>query len=263
MKKFILIIVAAFVFLPGQLFAWAQRGHDAVAYIAELNLKPSAKKKIEQILGNHSIVYYSVWMDTNKQKPGYEVLKDCHTAYVDDVTKQHFVSKYKPTGGDAVTMVEDCWKRLKDYHNQPDSVVVVNLYALIHILGDMHCPGHVYYESMRPKLNKFPVTFMGTKTTLHGVWDGGLVDRAHSGWFYTEWAHQLNRLSKKEIKEITAGTPAEWFHRTAVDTHMIYDKGVPGAKLGRDYINEMLPMAERQIQIAGYRLAHILNDIFG
>ncbi len=263
MKKLILTVAAALVFMPHQLFAWGQRGHDAVAYIAELNLKPSAKKKIEKILGNHSIVYYSVWMDINKQKPGYAVLKDCHTAYADDQTQLHIISKHKPTGGDAVTMVEDCWARLKDYKNLPDSTVVVNLYALIHILGDMHCPGHVYYDSMWPDLNKYPVKLMGAETTLHSVWDSGLVDRLHPGWFYTEWGHQLDRLSEKEIKEITAGTPSEWFHRTAVETRVIYDKGVKGANLQRDYIDDMQPMAERQLQLAGYRLAHILNDIFG
>ena len=263
MKKIILTVAAALILLPLQLFAWGQRGHDAVAYIAELNLKPSAKKKIERILGNRSIVYYSVWMDIHKQDPGYEILKDCHTAYVDEPTRQHMVSQYKPTGGDAVTMVGDCWNRLKNYRNLPDSVVVVNLYALVHILGDMHCPGHVYYESMRPDLNKYPVTLMGAEMLLHGVWDSGLVDRMHPGWFYTEWGHQLNKLGKEEIKEVTAGTPADWFHQTAVDTYIIYDKGTRGAELGRDYINDMQPMAERQIQIAGYRLAHILNDIFG
>lgn len=262
MKKLLVIFVAACIIPVIEAGAWGRRGHDAVAYIAELNLKPSAKKKIEKILDNHSIVYYSVWMDVYKSDPRYKVLVTCHTAYADEETLQYKWSEYKPEA-DAVTMVEDCWKRLKDYKNLDDSTVVKNLYALIHILGDMHCPGHVYYESTFPELNKYEVTFMGEKTTLHSVWDSKLVEKAHPGWNYVEWGHQMNKLDKKEIKEVVSGTPRDWFHQTAVVSQEIYKKGVKGAVLKRGYVNDMHPIAERQIQIAGYRLAHILNDIFG
>ena len=51
--------------------AWGQKGHDVVAYIAECNLTPKAKKTIEKILG-HSIVYYATWMDEWRAEPGYE-----------------------------------------------------------------------------------------------------------------------------------------------------------------------------------------------
>ena len=50
--------------------AWGQKGHDVVAYIAECNLTPKAKKTIEKILG-HSIVYYATWMDEWRAEPGY------------------------------------------------------------------------------------------------------------------------------------------------------------------------------------------------
>ena len=58
---------------------WA---HDAIAYIAECNLTPKAKKTIEKILG-HSIVYYATWMDEWRAEPGYEHTSAWHTASVD------------------------------------------------------------------------------------------------------------------------------------------------------------------------------------
>ena len=42
--------------------AWGQKGHDVVAYIAECNLTPKAKKTIEKYIGT-SIVHYASWMD--------------------------------------------------------------------------------------------------------------------------------------------------------------------------------------------------------
>ena len=44
----------------GTAFGWGKSGHDAIAYIAECNLTPKAKKNIEKYLDGRSIVYYAV-----------------------------------------------------------------------------------------------------------------------------------------------------------------------------------------------------------
>ena len=89
------------------------------------------------------------------------------------------------------------------------------------------------------------------------------MDAAHPRWCYTEWAHQLNKLNKHEIKRITSGTPREWFHENAQSSRIIYEWAPEGTDLDRDFVNVAQGLAERQIQVAGYRLAYILNDIFG
>ena len=61
MKRILLIISALFVTLNS--FGWGQRGHDAVAYIAECNLQPEVYQKVVLALGGHSLVYYANWMD--------------------------------------------------------------------------------------------------------------------------------------------------------------------------------------------------------
>ena len=43
----------------------------------------------------------------------------------------------------------------------------------------------------------------------------------------------------------------------------IYALAPPGCELGRDFINAASPRVERQILRAGYRLAKVLNDLFG
>ena len=61
MKKGLLILISALYTLT--CFGWGQKGHDAVAYIAECNLTPKAYKKVVKALGDHSLVYYANWMD--------------------------------------------------------------------------------------------------------------------------------------------------------------------------------------------------------
>ena len=63
MKKSLLLLGGALVLFSNSAFGWGKMGHDAIAYIAECNLTPKAKKTIEKILGHSSPV-------TNIPAPG-------------------------------------------------------------------------------------------------------------------------------------------------------------------------------------------------
>ena len=62
MKKTIFAILGCLL-ISFTASGWGREGHETVAKIAENNLKPSVKKKIEKYLGGKSIVYYAKWMD--------------------------------------------------------------------------------------------------------------------------------------------------------------------------------------------------------
>ena len=47
MKKSLLLLGGALVLFSNSAFGWGKMGHDAIAYIAECNLTPKAKKTIE------------------------------------------------------------------------------------------------------------------------------------------------------------------------------------------------------------------------
>ena len=68
--------------------------------------------------------------------------------------------------------------------------------------------------------------------------------------------------TKKEIAQITAGTPYDWGYECAKLSYPVHQIK-EGAKLDkRLYLNEFQPLAEKQIRNAGYRLAALLNSIF-
>ena len=89
-----------------------------------------------------------------------------------------------------------------------------------------------------------------------------MIEDVHH-WNYMEYEHQLGNLSRKEVKEIQKGSIVDWGEQAARDCHIIYEWAKAGDELGKDFYLKARPLADRQIQLAGYRLAKILNEIFG
>lgn len=261
MRRIILIVLAAMM-ACGTAFGWGREGHETIAKIAENNLKPSVKKKVEAYLGNHSIVYYAKWMDEYRRTPEYEFTGVWHGVPVDENLQ------YMPKengDGDAVKAIMDAVELLQDYRNLPDSTVSVNIKYLIHLVGDMHCPAHIYYKGRKQDFN---VTF-GDKYYIkpiqtikfHSLWDYGVIQSSRI-WSVGDYAEQLDRLSKKEIKAVTAGTPKDWLHDNAKRCLVQFEMAGPDDTVAQDFVNEALPLIEKQMQYAGYRLAAVLNSIF-
>ena len=251
----ILIIVALFVTISQKLFAWSSIEHDAITYIAECNLNPEAKKRIENYLGGRSIVYYASWMDHYRKTPDYNFSDTWHMSYVDENFK--YIDAPNKETYKCVPYLEEMIKKLENYKALDDSTVAVSLKFLIHIVADMHCPSHVAYVN-RPSFN---VKYNGVDISYHSVWDYAMLRHANS-WSYTEYQHQLNRCSVDEKKQIMQGNPREWFEQTAKDCIVIYDWAKPSENLGVDFMNKARFLGESQILKAGYRMAYLLNKLF-
>ena len=64
-------------------FAWGQKGHDTVAFIAEKHLDANVLAYVEKILGNHSLVYYSNWLDIASHTDKFAYTKTWHYKNID------------------------------------------------------------------------------------------------------------------------------------------------------------------------------------
>lgn len=246
----------------GTAFGWGREGHETIAKIAENNLKPSVKKKVEAYLGNHSIVYFAKWMDEYRRTPEYEFTGKWHALRVTEDLK------YAPKENgdeDAYIAINRAIETLKDYKNLPDSTVCVNIKYLLHLVGDMHCPAHMYFDG---RDQGFKVTF-GDKhyikpiqtINFHSIWDFAVIQSSRI-WSVGDYAEQLDRLSKKEIKAITTGTLDQWVEGNAKRCVVQFDMAGPNDTIAQDFVNKALPLIETQMQYAGYRLAAVLNSIF-
>ena len=262
MKKIVLILLAACAVMPAQrLSAWGREGHETIAKIAERNLTPRAKKRIEKYLGGHSIVYYAKWMDEYRHTPEYSFTNDWHVAPVDAAL--YYNDSMLTPKGNAIYGLELAMDNLADYRNQPDSLVTVNLKYIIHLVGDMHCPAHIKYTTHNMKYDVMFKDKYGAqkKFYVHHIWDNEIITTARI-WSVSEWAEELDKLTQTQRQAIEAGTPRDWLHDSAARCEVQFKWAQPDAVLGQDFLNLAVPLVEEQIQAAGYRLARLLNDLF-
>lgn len=266
MKRIICILMVLFFLFCGsiEVFAWGQKGHAIVACIAEKHLTRKAKKNLNTILGGKSLVYYTSWMDFVQNSPfwkdGYDRTQTWHYFNVDeDFTPQTMLRNPQGDVLSALNMVIDS---LENYRQElSDSVCRDYTLMLIHLVGDLHCPMHVGRLSDKGG-NKFKLKWFGQKTNLHTLWDTKLVESVHA-WSYTEWQQNIDLCTKSEIRQMQSGTVEEWLNETWQVTVGIYAYVTLDANYSYKYMYDYAPVVERQLLLAGYRLASLLNRIFG
>lgn len=285
MKKLIAILVTVAAICSVQsASAWAVLGHKTVAQIAENNLTPEAKAAVQKYL-NASLPSVSVWMDLtaswNKKRknyiPGWNQTSVWHTLVVD---KKYRVSPVQtPNGsGKLVPGLKMCVENLKNYKKLTDSAVVVNLKCVIHMLGDMHCPTHIYYLEFpdcfrsekdangkrRPARDRMPVYYKGRKMTYHAFWDGVGIMAIYPEHYkdYEYYANAIDKASPRQKAKFCKGGIDDWVHDSAKNCRPVYDKVKAGDELDRDFILSYSKMTKMQVLKGGCRLAHILNECF-
>ena len=98
---------------------------------------------------------------------------------------------------------------------------------------------------------------------LHTAWDNNILQRKFKREAYREYADYLNTLSKKQIKKAANGWVEDWLEDAGRDIRPSLDWGISkGSKLGGEFDKKALPLAELELQKAGYRLAKYLNTVF-
>lgn len=271
MKKFLIALVSiAALFNTTAAYSWGPTGHDVVAAIAEAHLTPKTQEALDKILGGHSIVYYSSWMDGIQNSPyweaGYKQTKTWHYANVDK--GETYQSMKKNEAGDVVVATERLVSELKNnYENLTDSMRADYVKMIVHMVGDMHCPMHAGRLSDLGG-NRTKVRWFGRNTNLHSVWDSKIVESARN-WSYSEWRDQLDRPNRGQEDEfyesVSGGTIEEWFVETVENAAVIYEY-VEGKEenpnLSYQFVHDFSPMLENRLLVGGYRLAYVLNSIF-
>ena len=238
-------------------FGWGQKGHDVTAALAERHLTRRAARHVARVLEGQSPVYWSNWLDNASHTPEYATTKTWHYLNVEE--GETFDEARRIPEGDVLRAVENLTSELKAGGLAPEEESV-KLRMLIHLVGDMHCPMHLGRLSDLGG-NRLAVRFFGRPTNLHSVWDTDLPEAGHK-WSYSEWVQQIDRLSKSEQREVSAGSPEEWARETHALCTEVYDATPEGTEISYDYVARFTPTVERQLLRAGLRLSRLLNEIY-
>ena len=283
MRKFKFLLLAALLVCVQEAFAWGGWAHKFVAYVADAHLTSEAKSTAEKYLGS-PIYDHASWMDkvpvwNKKHIPGWEQTSWWHMTTVDRLGKNRYQLSEKRSSkgdGDLYPNLVQCVENLKNYRNLTDSAVVVNLKCVLHMVGDMHCPAHLYYTEFEDcfsgrvngkkvrRHDQMYIYYNGKKITSHVLWDGLSIVELHPEFKkdYEKFRQALDTTKPKKREKMCRGTIEQWVLQNAKDCRYIYDDLTPGCKIDRQYLLDNQRLSKQQCLRASYRLAHILNECF-
>ncbi len=253
-------VISLFFYMPFKSNAWGVLGHRIVGQIAESYLTPSAKKEIQKILGTETIGMAANWADFIKSDSTMSYLSPWH--YIDikgGLSHADVISYLKnDTATDAYTKLNFLIKELKNKNLLPDKKRMY-LRLIIHIVGDIHQPLHVGHPEDKGG-NDIKVTWFGSVTNLHSVWDSRLIDFQQLS--YTEYTNAINHSTKSQRVAWQKQPLAEWIYQTYQIAQNVYNDIKPDDKLGYVYNYKYIDILNRQLLIGGNHLAALLNEIF-
>lgn len=240
-----------------EILAWGQKGHDVTCEIAERHLDRGARKAVKRLLEGKSMVYWSNWLDNASHTEEYLYTKTWHYKNI-DAGVLYEDAELEPKG-DVVTAINKQLQTLKDKASSTESKRLA-LKMLIHLVGDVHQPMHMGHKSDLGG-NRWMIHYFGKEKNLHGIWDADVLEGGHK-WSYEEWATEIDRLNKKQNKEICKGSVDDWARETFAIATEVYGSTPQGSKLSYDYQARWTPVIEQQLLRGGLRLAHLLNSVF-
>jgi len=265
--KILIATLVAVCVVVSNASAWEASGHGTVAHIADRNLTPRARKMCSKYLG-HSLAYYASWLDNWRYSHEYHHTARWHAVGIKE-------GKFIPgqMAGDmsdfltpltmddhGVARMEQMLEQLKNYRNMSDSAVTVNLKCIIHMVGDMHCPGHVLYYGLK----QYEMTDGGKPARFHKFIDES-YPRFNKGKTSDQFYDKYCRLTKEERESLQQGTLSDWIEENTPMFKECYGLLSPTV----DYLDlpeqNKLRLKEITDELrveAGYRLAYVMNEIF-
>lgn len=255
LKRQISSLLGLFIALQG--WAWGQKGHDTVAWIAECHFTQATADSVSSLLDGYSPVYWANWLDNASNTPEYAYSKTWHYKNIDEGV-EYSQTPLNPRG-DVVTATREQIKVLYDTISTRDQKVLA-LKILIHTVGDMHQPMHMGHLSDLGG-NKVSVRYFNRGANLHSVWDSSLLNSAHA-WSYTEWQQQIDRLKPEQEAIEIAGNIDDWACQTYEIATRVYNYFPENCNISYNQIADWSYTIEQQLMRGGLRLARILSAIF-
>lgn len=295
----IIILFVCMLILPVSSYAWWEAGHMLVANIAYKNLSYQTKKEVNRLLKymlientkvddyrfnemhpNFTAMALSLWPDNIKAQPNnnrlYNAWHYIEDAYSDDGSTVPNVNYH----GSIVWAIKHLENQLEQTEANPYDKAR-SLAFLMHFVGDIHQPLHCteLHSKDFPKGdlggNLYPIIYMerdGTVlTNLHSLFDSGLNLFTRMGYTHDvkdyESIAQISRqiMIDYPITDLFENTnelnPDVWHQESHTLGKLAHQTPI-NQEPNSTYIDAQSEQIERQIALAGYRLANVLNLIY-
>ena len=275
MKHKLSIIFLLSILQITPLFAWNATGHRLIAQIAYNNMTPHAQqlfnqynRAMDKIYKPQSFIDAAVWLDTLRYQG------------ISWFTTMHYVDLPFTNDGTPLPPLQEInalWAIEKS------TGLLLNKYAtnfdkgtafrvILHVAGDLHQPLHAatHVSAELPSGdrggNLVPITGTSIAKNLHAYWDNGagaLLIKSHQDKLLQATKRVASIESRWSCQVTKADTnPEHWAdesHALAINSAYkeLPTDNVPDKK----YQNLVQKISERQIALAGCRIAALLNQI--
>ena len=270
MKRWIAAALLALMTSPA--YPWGGQGHKLVAMVAMDHLSPVARQNVQALLGAETLADVASWPDAYRPLETQTALwhyvdlpADAKTYDRDrDCPPQPNVKlgapndKWRDCVVDRILFFEG---RLAD-HTLDDPDRAIALKYLVHFVGDLHQPLHAYGPQKGG--NGITVVQFGSSTcgnhpcNLHSVWDSALI--GHRNLSDAQYVAVLEKQIQQSSVSAAPDDPAVWAaeSKAAADQAVLPD----GGAVDEVYYQRELPVVDQRLELAGLRLAAILNRVF-
>lgn len=237
---------------------WGKKGHRVTGHLAEKHLSGKAKRAIKKLLDGHSLAYVSTYADEIKAERKYSAYNPWH--YVNYPLGATYADAEKSKYGDVVAAIDRCIAVLVDKQSSRADKIF-NLKLLVHFVGDLHQPLHAGIAADKGG-NDIQVRWFNEGSNLHRVWDTNMLESY--GMSAVELAQELDRsTTKQQRKQMQKGTVAFWADESHTLAAEVYGSAKVGQKLSYGYGYKYNAVMFDCLKKGGYRLARVLNEVFG
>ena len=263
--------IAAFATcLATQAFAWGPDGHAIVAEIASHRLTPEARAEAERLMGpGVSLASFSSWADDIRpERPETYNLHFVDIPVHEDAYDPAVHCKATPKGDCIINALAR--ERMTLLCDGGDASRRDALRFAIHFIGDLHQPLHTVDEARGGNDIKLDVEIHNgkcpkcqvrrTQENLHQIWDSSLISQ--TAWNWGQYVTRLEQgwLSSDAARAADAGGVMEWMIETHKVAGTFWDWTPADHLVGDDYYTKALPIVDKQLSLAGLRLARFLNE---
>lgn len=246
------------VLRPQVAMAWGDQGHRIVGALAWHHLSPSARAKVEALLGEagpEALAEAAVWADEiAKPDPAYRWANSLHYVNVPFDAVAYDGPRDCPQGC-VVSAIGDQAAILAN-PSRPTAQRREALRFVTHFVGDIHQPLHVAHPDDRGGTQTH-VTWNGGSWHVHALWDVAVFESRG-----VAWQPEVDRLQATWVPalvgqpSVTSVDPARWANES-----LILAQGHASAPpvVTRAWLDRAWPVVELRLALAGLRLAAVLE----
>jgi hypothetical protein len=254
------LLAGAAGLVPATAPAWGPEGHRASAWITAQHLCAPAAGEIRRLLGEEDLAEASIWPDRIRGEPAWAHTRDWHYLNIGDEVPFAALREGVDGHGRLLTAIRENLAVLGD-SGRSDAERRDALAFTLHLVADLHQPLHVGRLEDRGG-NTITVSFEGSETNLHRLWDGMLLRSV--GLRPEDYRRSLEALVALGAADWATGSLEDWAEESRRLRPWVYDfdarRRVP--VISQRYAETGRQLTALRLAQAGVRTAWLLNELW-